>query len=275
MVAADHARFRALRQPRRQRRDLSGLFAEPAGDGTGQRIEQQRLAVLAYARRNVIVVQRGGELRQCLGCFRCHLDLPAVTNFTQEGPESGLDRLDSTLFVLMFLSRIEDRRRRRRRSASKTRVTALMAPSLTRTSTRTTSIQAIKAASPISQIDPNTWGFPFPASCSKSGPSRRVAPGREESTYAAEPPTARRTAPGFAGTRRGEIRRRLVFREIRRDPCAGHRHAGRPPAALAQGPGPRLDHCRIRHAAARYARTHAARGLRRQAERPHCRDPAA
>ena len=47
----------------------------------------------------------------------------------------------------MILSRIEDRRRRRRHSASKTRVTALMAPSLTRSSTRTTSIQAIKAAS--------------------------------------------------------------------------------------------------------------------------------
>jgi hypothetical protein len=31
-----------------------------------------------------------------------------------KGPESGLDRLDSTLFALMILSRIEDRRRRRR-----------------------------------------------------------------------------------------------------------------------------------------------------------------
>ncbi len=50
--------------------------------------------------------------------------------------ESGLDRLDGILFVLMILSRIEDRRRRRR-----------FAPSLTRSSTRTTSIQAIKAAS--------------------------------------------------------------------------------------------------------------------------------
>ena len=55
MVAADHARFRALRQARRQRRDLPGLLAEPAGDGAGQRIEQQRLAVLADARRNVLV----------------------------------------------------------------------------------------------------------------------------------------------------------------------------------------------------------------------------
>jgi hypothetical protein len=47
----------------------------------------------------------------------------------------GLDRLDAELFVLMILSRIIDRRRRRR-----------FAPSLTRSSTRTKSVQAIKAA---------------------------------------------------------------------------------------------------------------------------------
>jgi hypothetical protein len=52
-----------------------------------------------------------------------------------EALESGLDRMDSTLFVLMILSRIEDRRRRRR-----------FAPSLTKSSTRTTGIHAIKAA---------------------------------------------------------------------------------------------------------------------------------
>src|SRR5580704_8833843 len=45
--------------------------------------------------------------------------------------------MDGTLFALVILSRIEDRRRRRRHSASKTRVTALMAPSLTRLPTRT------------------------------------------------------------------------------------------------------------------------------------------
>ena len=50
---------------------------------------------------------------------------------------------------------------------------------------------------------------------------------------------------------------------------------GRPPAAMAQGPGPRLDHCRIRHVAARHLGAHAARGLGRQAERPHRRNPAA
>ena len=43
--------------------------------------------------------------------------------------------MDSTLFVLMILSRINDRRRRRR-----------FAPSLTRSSARTTGIHAIKAA---------------------------------------------------------------------------------------------------------------------------------
>src|SRR5580692_9563343 len=53
--------------------------------------------------------------------------------------ESGLDRLDSTLFALMILSRTA-------RSAA-----AFGGPrSLTRSSTRTTSIQAIKAATPIS-----------------------------------------------------------------------------------------------------------------------------
>jgi hypothetical protein len=51
------------------------------------------------------------------------------------GLESGLDRMDGILFALMILSRIEDRRRRRR-----------FAPSLTKSSTRTTSIHAIKAA---------------------------------------------------------------------------------------------------------------------------------
>ena len=86
---------------------------------------------------------------------------------------------------------------------------------------------------------------------------------------------ARRAARRFAGARRGEICRGLLLREIRRHPCAGDRDAGRPAAALAQGPGARLGHRRIRHAAARHARAHAPRGLRRQAGRPHRRDPAA
>ena len=42
-----------------------------------------------------------------------------------------------------------------------------------------------------------------------------------------------------------------------------------------KGQGARLGHGRIRHAAARHLRAHAPRGLRRQAERPHHRNPAA
>jgi len=56
------------------------------------------------------------------------------------------------VFVLMILSRIEDRRRRRRHSASKTRVTALMAPSLTRSSTRTTQHPSDQGRTPINEI---------------------------------------------------------------------------------------------------------------------------
>ena len=41
-----------------------------------------------------------------------------------------------------------------------------------------------------------------------------------------------------------------------------------------KGQAPRLGHRRIRHAAARDPRAHAPRGLGRQAERPHRRDPA-
>ena len=50
---------------------------------------------------------------------------------------------------------------------------------------------------------------------------------------------------------------------------ARHGHAGRPPAAVAQGPGPRLGNRRIWHASARHLGTHTARGQRRQAGRPH------
>ena len=42
-----------------------------------------------------------------------------------------------------------------------------------------------------------------------------------------------------------------------------------------KGQGARLGHRRIRHAAARHVGTHAPRGIGRQAERPHHRDPAA
>ena len=42
-------------------------------------------------------------------------------------------------------------------------------------------------------------------------------------------------------------------------------YAGRPAAALAQGPGPRLGHGRIRHAAARDLGAHAPRSVGRPA----------
>jgi hypothetical protein len=63
-----------------------------------------------------------------------------------KGPESGLDRLDSTLFALMILSRTAPSAQLR---ASSTRYGVAASGglrSLTKSSTRTTSIQAIKAA---------------------------------------------------------------------------------------------------------------------------------
>src|SRR6185369_9761973 len=48
----------------------------------------------------------------------------------------------------------------------------------------------------------------------------------------------------------GQIRRGVLHGQIRRHPCAGDGDARRTAAALAQGPGPRLGHGRIRHAAA-------------------------
>src|SRR5262245_22521322 len=93
--------------------------------------------------------------------------------------------------------------------------------------------------------------------------------------HAAEPPTARRAARHLARARRGEIRRGFLLREVRRYPCAGDGDARGPATPLAQGPGARLGHGGIRHAAARHLRAHAARGIGRQAERTHHRDPAA
>src|SRR5215207_11651885 len=69
----------------------------------------------------------------------------------------------------------------------------------------------------------------------------------ERISHAAKPPCARSVAPRVAGTRRRQIRRRFLHGEIRRHPCAGHGHAGRTAAAVAEGPGPRLGHGRIRH----------------------------
>src|SRR5580704_6506247 len=55
--------------------------------------------------------------------------------------------------------------------ARRTRVTALMASSLTRSSTRTTSIQAIKAASPIIHIDLQNRVSPSPHHALKAAPA--------------------------------------------------------------------------------------------------------
>src|SRR2546423_816787 len=112
--------------------------------------------------------------------------------------------------------------------------------------------------------------MPPPALLYKA-PARLCATTREGSRHAAKPPTARRAARSLARTRRGEICRRLLFREIRRYPCAGDGHARRPAAAMAQGPVARLDHSRIRHVTAGDYRAHAPRGIGRQAERTHRR----
>src|SRR5271165_3885759 len=75
---------------------------------------------------------------------------------------------------------------------------------------------------------------------------------------AAEPPTSRRIARRLARARRGEIRRRLLFREIWRHPRVGDRQPRGTPAALAEGARPRLGYRRIRHVAARHLRAHPA-----------------
>src|SRR5262245_1548075 len=82
-----------------------------------------------------------------------------------------------------------------------------------------------------------------------------------ESDRAAEPPTTRRIARHFARARRREVRRGLVLCEIRRHPRACDGNAGGPAAALAQRTVARLDHRRIRHAAARHLGTNAPRSV--------------
>jgi len=72
VTAADHARFIRLRQRRRQRRQLMGFLALVAGQGTGESIQQQVLAVLPDVVRKVVVCQRGSKLRQHLRRFFRH-----------------------------------------------------------------------------------------------------------------------------------------------------------------------------------------------------------
>ena len=75
--------------------------------------------------------------------------------------------------------------------------------------------------------------------------------------------------PNFLRIRRGQRadQRRADARDLRGD-------ARRSRAALDARPRHRVDHRRVRDAAARDARAHAARKPQRQARRPHARDPA-
>ncbi len=75
-LATQHARLAALGQCGREGLHLAGLFAEPAGDRAGQRVEQQVLAMLAGAVGKIVIAQRCGEFRQCLCHFSCHTALP-------------------------------------------------------------------------------------------------------------------------------------------------------------------------------------------------------
>ena len=72
-AAADDAGLAGLRERVRQRRELMGFLALVAGQRAGERIEQQILAMLPHALRQVVVAQRGRELRQHSGCFAWHV----------------------------------------------------------------------------------------------------------------------------------------------------------------------------------------------------------
>ena len=65
-AAADDAGFVRLRERRRERRDLMGLLALVARERAGQRIEQQRLAMLAHLSGQIVMAQPGRELGQRL-----------------------------------------------------------------------------------------------------------------------------------------------------------------------------------------------------------------
>jgi hypothetical protein len=60
--AADHARFRSLRQRRCQTPDLIGLFALVTRERAGERIQDQVLAMLAGPLGQIVVAQPGGEV---------------------------------------------------------------------------------------------------------------------------------------------------------------------------------------------------------------------
>ena len=105
------------------------------------------------------------------------------------------------------------------------------------------------------------------------GPRSTTAAGRMcQYDRAAANPTRFAPSPSNRGR---QIRRRLVLGEVRRHPCAVHRLGGGPRPALAQRPGARLDHRRIRHAAALDPYAHRPRGHAPAAGRAHGGDPAA
>src|SRR5215472_10475553 len=93
--------------------------------------------------------------------------------------------------------------------------------------------------------------------------------------HAPEQTTAGRATRRHARTRHCEICRGLMLRALWRHPRAGDGNARGSPAALAQGAGARLGHRRIRHAAARNARTNPARSFGRTPERQDLGNPAA
>src|SRR5262249_54107058 len=75
--AADDARLVRLPQRRGERGELLRLLAAVAGDRAGERIEQEVLAMIASALRNILVLQRCRETGQRLGDVYGHASLLA------------------------------------------------------------------------------------------------------------------------------------------------------------------------------------------------------
>jgi hypothetical protein len=74
-LAADDARLVRLPQRRGERGKLLRLLAAVAGDRAGERIEQEVLAMIASALRNILVLQRCRETGQRLGDVYGHASL--------------------------------------------------------------------------------------------------------------------------------------------------------------------------------------------------------
>ncbi len=93
LPAADHARLAALRQSRSERRDLPGLLALMAGYRASERIQEQILAMLADAFRQIAIAQRCGEFRQHLCRFlpsrHRHIDVLPRQSFRSVAVSGG------------------------------------------------------------------------------------------------------------------------------------------------------------------------------------------